>query len=186
MRLAENIYRLRTEKNMSQLDLADALEVSRQSVSKWETGAAVPDLDKLIKMSDLFAISLDEMVGRPGPAETTQAELPPEPNPGITSGDLVSILILLFATLIPIVIIATADLHESTFLLVLGMFILPPAATICAALTSPKNKILFRTFLVYDILFGIVACIMGSILAPLIGIVYLFSIGFWSDRLDSK
>ena len=66
------------------------------------------------------------------------------------------------------------------------MFILPPAATICAALTSPKNKILFRTFLVYDILFGIVACIMGSILAPLIGIVYLFSIGFWSDRLDSK
>ena len=36
MNLGENIYRLRTEKNMSQGDLADALEVSRQSVSKWE------------------------------------------------------------------------------------------------------------------------------------------------------
>jgi len=49
MSLAENIYRLRTEQNMSQLDLADALEVSRQSVSKWETGTAVPELEKLIK-----------------------------------------------------------------------------------------------------------------------------------------
>ena len=64
MSLAENIYRYRTERNMSQLDLADALEVSRQSVSKWETGAAVPELDKLIKMSNLFGITLDELVGR--------------------------------------------------------------------------------------------------------------------------
>ena len=49
---------------MSQLDLADALEVSRQSVSKWETGAAVPELDKLVKMSTLFGITLDQLVGR--------------------------------------------------------------------------------------------------------------------------
>lgn len=38
MRLEENIYRLRTERGMSQAELAEALEVSRQSVSKWETG----------------------------------------------------------------------------------------------------------------------------------------------------
>lgn len=62
MRLAENIYRFRTKKNMSQLDLADALEVSRQSVSKWETGSAVPELDKLAKMAKLFEVSLDELV----------------------------------------------------------------------------------------------------------------------------
>lgn len=186
MSLAENIYRLRSEQNMSQLDLADALEVSRQSVSKWETGTAVPELDKLVKMSDLFGVSLDELVGRSVPVETPiQAEAPALPNPGISSGDLVTILILLFGTLIPIVILATAKLHDSTFLLVLGMFILPPAATICAALSSPANKVLFRAFLVYDIIFGVVACIMGSVLAPIIGIVYVFAIGFWSDRLDS-
>ena len=40
MALNETIYRLRTEKGMSQGDLADALEVSRQSVSKWETGVS--------------------------------------------------------------------------------------------------------------------------------------------------
>ena len=62
MRLAETIYSLRTQKGMSQGDLADALEVSRQSVSKWETGGATPDLDKLMKMSVLFGVTLDELV----------------------------------------------------------------------------------------------------------------------------
>ncbi len=79
MCLAENIYRFRTEQNMSQMDLADALEVSRQSVSKWETGAAVPELDKLIKMCDLFQVTLDVLVGRSSPAPTT-------PTPSTVSG----------------------------------------------------------------------------------------------------
>ena len=81
MSLAENIYRFRTEQNMSQLDLADALEVSRQSVSKWETGAAVPELDKLIKMSKLFGVTLDELVSgeAPTPKEEPVQEIPPEP-----------------------------------------------------------------------------------------------------------
>ena len=62
MNLGENIYRLRTEKNLSQGNLADALEVSRQSVSKWENNSAVPELDKLVKMAQLFGVSLDELV----------------------------------------------------------------------------------------------------------------------------
>lgn len=63
MNLGENIYRLRVEKNMSQGDLADALHVSRQSVSKWENNSATPELDKLLKMSRLFGVTLDELVG---------------------------------------------------------------------------------------------------------------------------
>ena len=62
MNLGENIYRLRTEKNLSQGDLADALDVSRQSVSKWENNSAVPELEKLLKMAEIFGISLDELV----------------------------------------------------------------------------------------------------------------------------
>ena len=58
----ENIYQYRTERGLSQGALAEALEVSRQSVSKWENNSATPDLDKLIKMSKLFNISLDELV----------------------------------------------------------------------------------------------------------------------------
>ena len=67
MNLGENIYRFRTEKNMSQGDLADALDVSRQSVSKWENNSATPELEKLIKMSSLFGISLDELVSGKAP-----------------------------------------------------------------------------------------------------------------------
>ena len=64
MNLGEKIYQLRIEKNMSQGDLAERLDVSRQSVSKWENNTAVPDLDKLIKLCDVFEISLDELTGR--------------------------------------------------------------------------------------------------------------------------
>ena len=62
MSLGERIYRLRTEKNLSQGDLAEQLEVSRQSISKWENNNAVPDLEKIIKLSEIFEISLDELV----------------------------------------------------------------------------------------------------------------------------
>ena len=60
--LGERIYQCRVQKNLSQLDLADALEVSRQSVSKWENNACAPELDKLVKMCELFEVSLDELV----------------------------------------------------------------------------------------------------------------------------
>ena len=62
MSLGTNISRLRAEKRLSQGDLAEVLEVSRQSVSKWETDSSVPDLDKLIKLSQLFGVTLDELV----------------------------------------------------------------------------------------------------------------------------
>ena len=54
MTLGESIVRLRKQKNWSQGDLADALEISRQSVSKWETDASIPELDKLLKLSELL------------------------------------------------------------------------------------------------------------------------------------
>ena len=62
MTLGEKITLLRNEHKLSQSDLAEKLNVSRQSISKWETGASVPELDKLILLSDLFRISLDELI----------------------------------------------------------------------------------------------------------------------------
>ncbi|MBQ9980721.1 MAG: helix-turn-helix transcriptional regulator [Oscillospiraceae bacterium] len=62
MPLGENIFNLRLARGMSQEELAELLGVSRQSISKWETGASVPELDKLIKMSELFEISIDNLV----------------------------------------------------------------------------------------------------------------------------
>ena len=75
MTLGERIYKLRTEKEMSQGDLADALEVSRQSISKWETNGSVPELDKLIKLSEIFGVSLDELLtGQAGQTEAAEPE----------------------------------------------------------------------------------------------------------------
>lgn len=62
MNIGENIYKYRTANNMSQTDLANALDVSRQSVSKWENDSAVPDLERIIKMSKLFGVTLDALV----------------------------------------------------------------------------------------------------------------------------
>lgn len=68
MNLAQNIQMLRRRACLSQEELASQLGVSRQSVSKWESDAATPELDKLTQMAHLFHVSLDELVG----------ELPPE------------------------------------------------------------------------------------------------------------
>ena len=62
MTLAEKILTLRTQHKLSQGDLAERLDVSRQSVSKWETAQAVPELDKIVKLADLFGVSVDELV----------------------------------------------------------------------------------------------------------------------------
>lgn len=59
MKLAEKIMTLRKQRGWSQEELAQQLSVSRQSVSKWESGASVPDLDKILKMSAIFNVSTD-------------------------------------------------------------------------------------------------------------------------------
>ena len=70
MTLGERIIKLRNTKGISQDTLANALGVSRQSVSKWETDASVPELDKLIKLSEYFEVSLDELIK--GEAHTSE------------------------------------------------------------------------------------------------------------------
>lgn len=62
MSLGSNIYDLRSKAGLSQEELAEKLGVSRQSVSKWETDTSVPDVDKLIQLSKVFGITLDELV----------------------------------------------------------------------------------------------------------------------------
>lgn len=62
MEFNNKLYELRKQKGFSQEELANRLNVSRQTVSKWEVGDSTPDMEKLIAISDLFGISLDELV----------------------------------------------------------------------------------------------------------------------------
>ena len=68
MTLGEKISALRAARGMKQDELAAALGVSRQSVSKWETGASVPELDRLVQLAGLFGVTLDGLVGREPPS----------------------------------------------------------------------------------------------------------------------
>ena len=81
MTLGEKISKLRTTNKMSQGDLAEKLNVSRQSISKWETNASVPELDKLIQLCDLFGISLDELVRSDNleAGDDREEDVPPSP-----------------------------------------------------------------------------------------------------------
>ena len=62
MTIGEKIAELRNLKNISQEELAEKLDVSRQSVSKWEMDQSIPQLDKALKICDCFNVSLDELL----------------------------------------------------------------------------------------------------------------------------
>lgn len=78
MTLGERIAYYRGKLGLSQGELAEQLGVSRQAVSKWETDAGLPDLERLIALSRLYRITLDELVKGESPEETAE---PPEEIP---------------------------------------------------------------------------------------------------------
>lgn len=63
MTLNENIKQLRLARNLSQVDLAKALGVTKQSVSNWENNNIQPSIDMLIRISHFFSVSTDYMLG---------------------------------------------------------------------------------------------------------------------------
>ena len=62
MSLSENLQNLRKIKNMSQEELAEKLNVSRQAVSKWESGNGYPETEKIITICEIFECSMDQLV----------------------------------------------------------------------------------------------------------------------------
>lgn len=62
MKFSEKLIMLRKNKKWSQEDLGNKLGVARQTVSKWELGETTPEMDKLLKMSEIFEITLDELM----------------------------------------------------------------------------------------------------------------------------
>ena len=70
--VGKTIAALRQNRNMTQQQLAATLNVSHQAVSKWENGAALPDVQTLVNISQLFGITLEQLLS---------GELPPERSP---------------------------------------------------------------------------------------------------------
>lgn len=62
MNFSEKVRSLRMKNGFSQEDLAEKLDISRQTVSKWEAGNSFPEIEKLIALSDLFQVSIDYLL----------------------------------------------------------------------------------------------------------------------------
>ena len=62
MKFNEKLLKLRKEKGLSQEELGMEMQVSRQTISKWETGQSYPDFTRLVMLSDFFDMTLDELV----------------------------------------------------------------------------------------------------------------------------
>ena len=71
--LGERLYSLRTSNEMSQGDLAEKLNVSRQTISKWENNMSIPELDKIIALSNVFGVSVDYIVKGEGELPVAEA-----------------------------------------------------------------------------------------------------------------
>lgn len=151
MSLGGTIYRLRTEKNMSQGDLADALDVSRQSVSKWENDSSIPDLDKLKKLSQLFDISLDELVNgepRPEPEAQPQTIIYATPEKRHMPGHMIAGIILLICAAVVFVTFTIIGFFGGEILL--GLLLAIPLAlngTVC--MLCRKNAGFFCCWIIY-------------------------------------
>lgn len=100
--LRENIYTLRRKAGLSQEQLAEQLEVTRQTISKWEGGHSVPDLEKLRAMAEIFGVTLDELTGTRAPQPRTPEKR--SPLPGLIlclTGGLCLLVLALLATAAP-------------------------------------------------------------------------------------
>ena len=129
MTLGEKILKLRSSAKMSQGDLAEKLNVSRQSISKWETNQSVPELDKLIQLSDLFHISLDELVRSDDldQREKEEAEIPsaePQPTQVIIQRSLSTQKIVGFILLALGLLCCILALFAGSGLLIIGGYII--------------------------------------------------------------
>ncbi len=74
MTFGERLYQLRKERKISQEELAEQLDVSRQSVSRWENGTASPDFDKTVRISEIFGVTTDHLLKGEAPDPTPPAE----------------------------------------------------------------------------------------------------------------
>lgn len=114
MKLWEKLPALRREHGMTQAELAEALDVSRQTVSKWERGVAVPSADNLACMGRLFGVPLDDLMDdgvalRRKPVEVAAVAEPPRERRGLRiAGVAVLVACLLLSAVASVITIGSA------------------------------------------------------------------------------
>ncbi|XZH18516.1 DUF3955 domain-containing protein (plasmid) [Clostridium perfringens] len=131
MNFGEQIKNIRKERNMTQGQMANILNVSRQAVSNWENNKNFPDLEMIIKISKIFSFSLDELIlGDDG--NMTKKLIKDGSETRLVKMNMVIIIIASFLLLIGLACLIVkgisveyvdfnGDLHENFFLIPIGL-----------------------------------------------------------------
>ena len=124
MSLGERLYELRKDKKLSQEEVADKLNVTRQTVSKWETDESKPDFDKIVPICELFEIGSEELLtGKK--EEITETGVATKENKELKKkrATFISVSILLYFIAVIWIIMAEETFHLDDGLMV-GVFLL--------------------------------------------------------------
>lgn len=171
--LGERLYELRTKNGMSQGDLAEKLDVSRQTISKWENNMSIPELDKIISLSNLFGVSVDYIVKGEGetPPQISQTAYEnikePEPvrmltiNPtekyvaglSIAIGffNLITLLYSSFLSIRTLIAYENSGVVNSTLFIINYIVSLVVSVSISVALLSRRKNLLSAALIIQSI-----------------------------------
>ena len=110
MTTAEKLVRLRQEKGLSQLQLAEEINVSRQAISRWEVGLAVPSREKLKALSELYHVSMDYLLSDKE-AEDVQKVSEPEDEAKEKSSNHLRVGLIACVVVILLIVVGAMLLH---------------------------------------------------------------------------
>ena len=119
MSLATNLATLRKKHGLTQMDLAEKLNVSRQAISRWEVGAAVPSTDNLKTLSDLYGVSVDDILKGEAASVPQSSDLSDSPQETLSShrsnkkSSIFFACVLILLALAVAIVATVVKFHES-------------------------------------------------------------------------
>ncbi len=162
--IAKNLLQLRQASGMTQFDLAEKLNYTDKAVSKWERGESLPDVSVLLKIADLFGVSLDFLVREEHTKNEAKKEMDgaPEYNRGIITG--VSLLLVWFVALFSFVVLSLLPKPTPAAWLCF-IFAIPASAIVWLVLNSVWFNRRFNYFLITALMWSALLCAHVSALA---------------------
>ena len=172
MNVSEKIRTLRKLKGMSQEELAEQVNISRQAVSRWEIGIALPDADNIVQLSKLFGVTTDYLLIDSYKSDEDSPKI--KENNTILRANLTSLAIILQATFLNICMLPWEDPNTRVHATVIKVFLLLACSTWMASNHRYEKDLKQRAKntkieLVYCLIQGVVA-VSG----------YSLHIGFWT------
>lgn len=165
MKLSEKIVKLRKQKGLSQEELAECLNISRQTISRWELGSALPDATNIVQLSKLFEVSADYLLNEEYKSDQD-----------IPAVKLHKDFLMVFALQIMCFVF-----HLITCVYLKGFFLLPIISLLLNLFFAKK---LYEELQNYDILSELVKTYYIDIYVLLIWFAYYISFRSWKSIID--